>query len=499
MGRAPRCRPDRGREEKTKGNKGLIPILYLPNRYILLLVGAIALLFLTRCALPQLPEQKRSEPALPPLRLTEEVTRSKKLGREFLTEARKQFKFVKDPDVVDAVNRIGNSILLANGEEPQAYHFLVVKENIPNAFAVPGGYIFVFDGLLSRMNSVDELAGVLSHEIGHVKKDHFFKEDKKATFASLAGIVAALLTREPGAAVAGALSAESLGLSFSREHEREADSIGLRFLNQAGYNPEGLYHFFKTLQTYEKYNPSLVPAYFSTHPAVEEREVTMQMFIRSLPPPPGDAAPVSLDWERIRALVEIENDPNKPISDFLLDPFKKGVPEVKKHYLAGLFYQKNNQFHESIAELKQAVKMDPGSSLNHSSLASALFKGDRLDEAKKEAETSLLLDPGNGEGEMVLGFVWEGKGNPPASIEHFEKAKILRGKDPMIHFKLGSLYTASGDRKEASWNLARYYRLEIQPEKALNELEKARELFAGDRVYRSRVEEEILDILREGI
>jgi predicted Zn-dependent protease len=459
----------------------------------------MALLLFVRCSLPPLPEPSRSENSLPPLRLNEEVTRSKKLGKEFLVEARKQFKFVKDPDVVDAVNRIGNSILQANGEDPQSFHFLVVKENIPNAFAVPGGYIFVFDGLLSRMNSVDELAGVLSHEIGHVKKDHFFKEDKKATLASIAGIVAALVTREPGAAVAGALTAESLGLSFSREHEREADSIGLRYLNQAGYDPEGLYRFFKTLQNYEKFNPSLVPAYFSTHPAVEEREATMQMLIRSLPRAPGDAAPVSLDWNRIRALVEIENEPNKPIDDFFLDPFKKGIAESTKHYLAGLFYLKNNRSREAISELSQAVEMNSGSSLYHSGLAMALFKEDRLDQAEGECEKSLLLNSHNGEGELVLGFVWEGKRNPSVAIEHFEKAKLLREKDSMVHYKLGSLYALLGNRKEASWNLARYYRLEIQPEKALNELERSREQFAGDRLYRARVEEEFLDILREGL
>jgi tetratricopeptide (TPR) repeat protein len=223
------------------------------------------------------------------------------------------------------------------------------------------------------------------------------------------------------------------------------------------------------------------------------------MLIRSLPRAPGDSSPVSLDWTRIRALVEIENEPNKPIEDFFLDPYKNGISESTKHYLAGLFHLKNNRTREAISELSQAVEMNAGSSLNHSGLAMALFKGDRLDQAERECEKSLLLNPRNGESELVLGFVWEGKGNPAVAIEHFEKAKILREKDSMIYFKLGSLYTLLGNRKEASWNLARYYRLEIQPEKALYELEKTRELFAGDRLYRARVEEEFMDILREGL
>ncbi len=453
---------------------------------------------MTGCALPEKPDHRGSS-VLPPLRLTEEQTRSKTLGKEFLVEARKQFRFVRDPEVVDAVTRIGQSILLANGEDPQSFHFLVVKENVPNAFAVPGGYIFVFDGLLSRMASIDELAGVLSHEIGHVKKDHFFKEDKKATLANIAGIVAALITREPGVAVAGALTAESLGLSFSREHEREADSIGLRFLNQAGYNPEGLYRFFKTLQAYEQYNPSLVPAYFSTHPAVEEREATMQMLIRSLPPPPGDAKPVSLDWERIRALVEIENHPNKPPADFFLDPFRKGMTPDKKHYINGLFFLKNNQPQDAMAEFALAIQMNPKQSLYHSGLADASFKLNKMDQARSEAEESLNLESRNGEGEMVLGLIDEANGEKNAAIARFEKAKILRERDPMVYFKLGGLYASAGNRKEAAWNLARYYRLVFEPERGLKELEKLRETFAGDRSYREKIEEEMLDILREGL
>ncbi|MFI5303986.1 MAG: M48 family metalloprotease [Nitrospiria bacterium] len=468
------------------------------SRLVRFLIGAFCILILTCCATSHKLDQSH-EAGLVPLRQTDEETRSKKIGKAFLVEARKQFKFVKDAEVVDAVTRVGQSILIANGEDPQNFHFLVVKDNVPNAFAVPGGYIFVFDGLLSRMDNVDELAGVLCHEIGHVKKDHFFKEDKKADFATIAGIVAALVTREPGVAIAGAYSAESLGLSFSREHEREADSIGLRFLNQAGYNPEGLYNFFKTLQNYEKYNPSLVPAYFSTHPAVEEREVTMQMLIRSLPPPPSDAHPVSLDWDRIRALVEIENHPNKPPADFLLDPLKKGMADDMKHYITGLFFLKNNQIHESIAELNQALEINPSASLYHSTLAEALLKSDLLDQAEIEAEKSLQLDPQNGEGEMMLGFIGAGRAQKDFAISHFEKAKTLREKDPMIHFQLGSLYTSIGNRKEASWNLARYYRLEFQPEQALKELQTAREAFAGDPPFREKVEAEMLDILREGL
>ncbi|MBI3605004.1 MAG: M48 family metalloprotease, partial [Nitrospirae bacterium] len=119
--------------------------------FLLKVIGLLILVSLTRCALPS-PRQVPPEARLSPIAVPEDETRSKKLGKEFLVEARKQFVFVKDPEVIQAVNEIGRSILAANGEDPQSFHFLVVKNSVPNAFAVPGGYIFVFDGLLSRMN-----------------------------------------------------------------------------------------------------------------------------------------------------------------------------------------------------------------------------------------------------------------------------------------------------------------------------------------------------------
>ncbi|MBI1822421.1 MAG: M48 family metalloprotease [Nitrospirae bacterium] len=465
--------------------------------FLRILFGTVVLFALVDCA--SFPGQTRQEATLPPLSVPDDETRSKKMGKEFLSEARKQFTFVQNPDVIDAVTRVGRSILLANGENPQNYHFLVVKNEVPNAFAVPGGYIFVFDGLLSRMTSVEELAGVLSHEIGHVTKDHFFQENKGAALANVAGIVAALLTREPSAAIAGALTAESLGLSFSREHEREADSVGLRFLNQAGYHPEGLYHFFKTLEAYEKYNPSLVPAYFSTHPAVGEREATMQMLIRGLPPPPADAKPVSLDWDRIRALVGIENNPNKPPSEFFLDPFKKGMSEEEKHYLTGLILLNNDRLREAVVELQNAIGTGSNNSFFHSTLAYAFFKLNQIPQARSEASLSATLDSANGEAEMILGFIGEVEKNKEVALAHYERANLLRPNDPRIFFKLGALYASMGRTKEALWSLAQFYRSGYQIEKALKELAKAREAFAGDQVFRSKVEAEMKDIIHEGL
>ncbi|HSG05590.1 MAG TPA: M48 family metalloprotease, partial [Nitrospiria bacterium] len=146
-------------------------------------------------------------PSPPPAPAPRSSNPGKELGKQFLLEARKQYRFVKDQDVLDAVNSMGEKIVLAAGQDPGDYHFFVVEEIQPNAFAIPGGYIFIFDGLLSRMESEDELAGVLSHEVAHVVHNHFFKDEPAVSALGMATIAAILLSRGSGAAANIAIAA----------------------------------------------------------------------------------------------------------------------------------------------------------------------------------------------------------------------------------------------------------------------------------------------------
>ncbi|HXN05490.1 MAG TPA: M48 family metalloprotease [Nitrospiria bacterium] len=466
---------------------------------LIILLTACFNLAISGCAIQPPVTGSSHKDALPPLKISDEdISRSKKLGLEFLSEIRKQVRFVKDPEINGAVSGIGRSILAANGEDPASFHFMVIRDNTINAFAVPGGYIFIYDGLLGKMTGPDELAGVLSHEIGHVKKDHFFKEDAQANIFSIAGIVAALLTREPAALVAGQLASESSHLSFSREHEREADSVGLRMLNRAGYNPLGLKKFFNTLREYEKFNPSLVPAYFSTHPVSEEREMNMEVLSRALPPP-GPKSEIFIDWDRMRLLVELESEPDRPIEEFLNEISGKSVSEERNHYLKGLVYFKTNHLQEAMEEYGLAIRINPRASIYHSNIARTFFNLKKMDDAELSAKRALTLDRTNAEGEEILGEIDEQKKNYPQALEHYEKAVALRPENPVLHYLLGALYSKTGESREASWHLAKYYRLEFKTDQAMNELEKLRASSAAkDPAFRKRAEEEILDILREG-
>ena len=232
-----------------------------PSRFGRALVRLALLALLSGCAAPNSSATADAPSSSSP---------TKAYGRAFMAEALQAYRFVLDPDVTGPVQRTGRRLVEAIGEDPGAFHFFVVDEPQPNAFAIPGGYIFVFTGLLTKLADEDELAGVLAHEIGHVTHNHFFQDRKQVLALNLATLAALLLSGGHPAALAFPLGASyNLQLAYSREHEADADAAAVGYLRKAGYDPAGLARFFQTLEIYERFNASEVPAYFTTHPGVK--------------------------------------------------------------------------------------------------------------------------------------------------------------------------------------------------------------------------------------
>ncbi len=139
------------------------------------------------------------------------------LGRRFLLEARGELPLIEDPVVTGYVQKVGTRIVDVIGPKSWEYRFFVVQDPSLNAFAVPGGYVFVFSGLLARVKSDDELAGVLGHEIGHAHAHHITRQQKEGqvwTAAALLGLLASAVNPVLGAA--GVAAAQTAQLKYSR-------------------------------------------------------------------------------------------------------------------------------------------------------------------------------------------------------------------------------------------------------------------------------------------
>jgi predicted Zn-dependent protease len=211
----------------------------------------------------------------------------REMGEEVAREAMAQLPLLRDEPVVRFVNELGAMLVRQADTSGRAYEFHVVDSPTANAFAVPGGFIFVNRGILERAGDVSELAGVMAHEIGHIVERHSVEQMARAENAStVVGLIYALLDRSPGAGEQIAVQAAGGAwlARHSREAEREADARAVAFMARAGIHPEGMPRFFRRLMEEETVRPALVAQWFSSHPVTRERLVATDSLVRRLPP-----------------------------------------------------------------------------------------------------------------------------------------------------------------------------------------------------------------------
>ena len=206
-----------------------------------------------------------------------------------------------DPALVAYVQAVGQRLAARSPRRDVEYRFQVVDRAEPNAFALPGGYVYVTRGLLIFVNSEDELAGVIGHEIGHVAARHSVQQISRAAplavvtgiTATLTGVVSPGLGRAVGGA--GAAASELILAPYSRDQEREADRVGQNLAAAAGWDPAGLPAFLKTLGREEDLTRGgpRRPSFLDSHPATPERVAATAEHAREVAR--ASAAPISPD------------------------------------------------------------------------------------------------------------------------------------------------------------------------------------------------------------
>lgn len=195
------------------------------------------------------------------------------LGAQLSQEVARQIRLNPDPTVNAYVSRMGQRIV-AQASPPfnqLPWQFHVVEDPTLNAFAIPGGHIYVHTGLIANADVASELAGVMAHEISHVLARHSTEQiTRQYGLSIVAGLV---LGQNPGQLqqLAAQLAAGGTLARFSREAEREADEIGIRAMHMAGYDPRGMASMFRQLLAQRDGSPGRVEQFFATHPTTEER------------------------------------------------------------------------------------------------------------------------------------------------------------------------------------------------------------------------------------
>jgi predicted Zn-dependent protease len=206
------------------------------------------------------------------------------LGRQLAAETDRQSKFVTDPVIIEYVNRVGQNIVL-HSDSKIPFTIKVIDLDEVNAFALPGGFLYVNRGVIEAADNEAEMAGVIAHEIAHVAARHGVEQASKGQLANYASIPLIFLGGWGGFAIRQAAGlAIPLGfLKFSRGAEKEADRLGAQYLWAAGYDPHAMITFFEKLEAKEKKKPGAIAKVFSTHPMTSDRITEASSLINRFP------------------------------------------------------------------------------------------------------------------------------------------------------------------------------------------------------------------------
>jgi len=224
------------------------------------------------------------------------------LGRQLAQEVERQAKIVDDPLISEYVNRIGQN-LVRNSDAKVPFTFNVIEGQELNAFALPGGYVFVYTGLIRVADEEDEFAGALAHEIAHVAARHMTRQMTRNQLANLGTIPLGVLlggwagyAARQGAGVAIPMTF----LSFGRKDEAEADYLGVQYMYAAGYDPNGAISIFEKLEALDRQSPGLISRLFATHPMDADRIARAQQEIQAILPSRPEYVVTTSDYAAMR-------------------------------------------------------------------------------------------------------------------------------------------------------------------------------------------------------
>ncbi len=404
------------------------------------------------------------------------IAEERKLGERFSIEAAGALQIVRDPAVVAYVNGIGQRIVARlDPPQPFEYRFSVVNDGSINAFAVPGGFVYLNSGLLLRVGNDAELAGVLGHEIGHSHAHHVVRQQEKArllNYAALAGMLLSLVHPAIGAVAMGANAAGQL--KYLREFEREADYLGMRYMRAAGYDPHGMVSFMKRLWEEQRTMPiDQIPPYMLSHPMTDERLTNLEAATRGMPAVPGSETP-SFALERVQAIVRaLDLDRGARVRYE-----RAGAAGGRALALYGIVLLYQGKLPAALAALDQA-KAEGVADLDDD-IARASFRSGDLDGAARVLRGRVESAPDDAEARALLGQVLLAKGDYPGAVRELDRARTLAPALDQVEYDLGQAYGKNGDPARGFYHLARAFEMRGDAEQARAQYAKSAKLLPPD-------------------
>ena len=226
------------------------------------------------------------------------------IGKQYATEIDRSAKLLKDPVITEYVNRVAQN-LARNSDLKIPLTVKVIDSPEINAFALPGGFLYVNTGLILAADEEDQIAGVMAHEIAHVAARHWASQMTKATILNYA-MIPLIFTPMSYPVYMGVSEAMSFGipmafLKFSRSDEAEADYLGIQYMYKAGYDPNSYVTFFGKVMEEERRNPGSVTSIFMDHPPTPDRIVKSEEEIKTILPKRDQYLVTTSEFDDVKA------------------------------------------------------------------------------------------------------------------------------------------------------------------------------------------------------
>lgn len=428
-------------------------------------------------------------PSIKPPSEDEEV----RISREFRREAKKHLKFVSNPEVERYVARIGQRILAAMGPQPFDYRFFVVQDSQLNAFAVPGGSIYLYTGLIERAKNTAEVAGVLGHEIVHVKARHMARMSGPDPISIIGLLGTVLAGAGAGAQAAGAIGqaiAATRQIAYSRQLEMEADTLGARYMAAAGYDPRGSLGFLKTLEEERALNPIDIPQYMLTHPISQERVANVELVIRSLDQAqPKTEEPDPL--KKIQIVIRMERHDKAAAIEEYQRLAERDPQNAEARHLLGFAQHLTGRLTQARANYEQAQRLNPELPGLDRDLGRLYTQLGELDLARQSLERAVAAEPKEPLNYLYLGEFYERESDLRRAAGAYLTAHNLAPLWDKPPHRLGMVYGKSNRLGDAYYYLGRSFLLQDEDEKAIADFEKAIKILGESSPRAQDIKEEL--------
>ena len=413
------------------------------------------------------------------------IPEEKKIAQKFMQMVQQEQMILNDPIATHMVNRIGRHILFFLPPQPFDYSFNVVDDDVFNAFAAPGANIFVYRGLITSLDSMDELAGIIGHEIAHAASRHVSESIDRSKFVSigsLAGMLAGAIIGSNSGGDAGSTiitGSMALGqtamLAFTRDNETEADEKGIMFLKKSCFSPEGLLTGLMKIRESDYRGVENIPDYVKTHPGTGSRIAHTETILEGYVPLKTKAkCPDNFNFDMVKYRLLGRYSDLEPTFEQLTTQLKNDPSNAAIHYGLGLIYERKFRKEQALAHLKKALAIKPFDPM-------ILLEIGRIYQLQGDAERALEVLKGV-ESHPVLGVMANfHQANAHLDLRHLAKAKQLLNTVissapalyPKAYYSLAHIVSLEKDTGLSHYYLGVYYAKSNQHKTAIVHLKKA--------------------------